>query len=235
MKFIIKGDQKMQNKLEITRLSNSSWFKIAYGSIIVHLDPGYSGLFENQGIDSNHLKEKADYILISHVHRDHLQKEMLDLLLKDQTKIIASKSCKDELPTNSTLVIPGAHLDLEHFSLDTIYAYNTPSGHSTKKFHPKDDFLGFIIHINGKNLYFAGDTDLIPEMHNLSDIDIAFLPIGGTYVMDIEEACQATKIINPKIVIPMHQSNYRLIDFNDALGKSSTQVVLLNINDQFTF
>ncbi len=225
----------MMHQLEITRLSDSSWFKLTYQKKVIHIDPGYFGYFDSLGVDPKHLKEQADYLFVSHVHQDHIRKETIDRLIKPETQIIASLSCINDLPTNAQLVRPNTHIDLGLFSVDTLYAYNTEAGHSTKKFHQRDIFLGFLFHIGGKTLYFAGDTDVIPEMHDLGDIDIAFLPIGGTYVMDLGESLEATSIINPKIVIPMHQSSTDLNAFADKLKSKTTECVVLHINDSFTY
>lgn len=102
-------------------------------------------------------------------------------------------------------------------------AYNTQEGHSTRKVHHKGDFVGYLINLKGKSLYFAGDTDLIPEMKDLGKVDIAFLPIGGTFVMDIEEAVAAVCVIDPNITFPMHQSNENLQIFKSAVKSNLGQ------------
>lgn len=223
----------MKDTLSITRLSNSSWFKLIFNQKVIHIDPGFAGPFESQGIDPKHLSDKADYIFISHVHQDHLQKQVFDMIANDKTQIYASLSCKDVLPETAHLIKPNIHIDLDIFSFDTLFAYNTPEGRSIRKFHAKDVFLGFVFQIGGKKLYFAGDTDIIPEMRDLKDIDIAFLPIGGTYVMDLGEAIEATHIIQPKIVIPMHQSSTDLRDFETQFNSEKTKAIILNINDTY--
>ena len=92
-----------------------------------------------------------------------------------------------------------------------------PSYNINKKFHPKENnWLSYILEIENKRILFCGDTDLIPEFNQLNDINIAFLPIGGTYTMNVVEAVEAVKIIKPKITIPMHYG--KIVGFKeDAL------------------
>ena len=94
---------------------------------------------------------------------------------------------------------PGERIALGGLKIEAVPAYNT-----NKDFHPKaNGWLGFIIEIDGIRIYHAGDSDYIPEMKDL-DVDIALLPVSGTYVMDADEAVEAALAINPKLAIPMH-------------------------------
>jgi len=164
-------------------------FKIK-NSKIIYIDP-----FK---ISSN---EKADLILITHEHFDHLSIEDIKKIYNNKTIIIASNICRKNLINfNSKFINPGEKLKMDNILIEAVYSYNP-----NKKFHPKNDLRnGYIININNKRIYHAGDTDLIPEMNNIKNIDLALLPISGTYVMDVNEAVEAVKIIKPKIAIPMH-------------------------------
>lgn len=167
-------------------LGHSS-FKIT-GEKIIYIDP--------YQIDDT---EKADIILITHPHYDHLSLEDINKIRKENTIILAPEDARDKL-SDFKPVKPYQFLTIEGIKIETIPAYNTD-----KQFHPKEkNWVGYVIEINGKRIYHAGDTDLIPEMEELKDIDIAMLPIGGTYTMDVTEAVQAVNIIEPKIAIPMH-------------------------------
>lgn len=147
-------------------------------------------------------KEKADLILISHEHFDHLSLEDIEKIIKVNTTIVASHQCKEKLEkfdVEKIFMLPFEEKQVKGVKIKTIPAYNT-----NKPFHPKkDNKLGFVVEIEGTKIYHAGDTDLIPEMKDLKP-DIALLPVSGTYVMTAEEAAEAVKLIKPKIAIPMH-------------------------------
>ena len=219
--------------MEITRLSAASWFKIKSGSKIIHFDPGYAGYFRNQRIPLVELEEKADLILISHFHKDHLQPEALEQITNDHTLILAPKSCAKRINNRITCIESGNELKVGEITIKVIEAYNTTTGHSTRKVHHKGDFVGYQVCLDDKWIYFAGDTDCIPEMENLGIIDITFLPIGGTFVMDIEEAIIAAQLINPHTVIPMHQSHNDQNKFKQELIlKSDAEALVLDIGDK---
>ncbi len=155
--------------------------------------------------------EKADLILISHDHYDHLSIEDIKKIVKDETKIILPKSCIEKVldvfeGKNIVGVIPEQTQDIMGIKIETIPAYNT-----NKQFHKKvNDWIGFVITIDDKRIYYAGDTDLIPEMNLLYNIDLSILPVSGVYVMDPEEAANATTIIDQKLAMPCH--------YGDAVG-----------------
>ncbi|PIN86596.1 Zn-dependent hydrolase [Candidatus Woesearchaeota archaeon CG10_big_fil_rev_8_21_14_0_10_44_13] len=148
--------------------------------------------------------EKADIILITHEHSDHCSIEDIKKIIKPETIIVTVPDCQSKLSgmeiANVTLVKPGNRLNIKGTLIETVPAYNL-----NKKFHPKEnEWVGYIITINGKRIYHAGDTDYIPEMKNLKNIDIAMVPVSGTYVMSPSEAAMAVNDFRPKVAIPMH-------------------------------
>ena len=145
--------------------------------------------------------EKADLILVTHEHYDHCATENIRKLAKDGTLIIATEDCIAKLADlNVRGVTPNQKIEVKGITIETIPAYNL-----NKSFHTKaSNWVGYIITINGVRIYHAGDTDFIPEMRELKDIDIALIPVGGTYTMNAEEAAEAVNSFNPKIAIPMH-------------------------------
>jgi len=205
----------------ITRLSKASWFKVTATNHVIHFDPGYAGYFENQGIPENELAEKADLVLVSHFHKDHLQAEALNRIVDADTIIIAPESCANRIDHEITIIKPNEKLVIKEIQIKAIDAYNTPEGRSTRKIHHKGDFVGYLVFLEGKVIYHAGDTDLIPEIGMLGKVDIALLPIGGTYVMDTGEAVCAVKVINPAFVIPMHEAKNDLATFEKEIIKST--------------
>lgn len=192
--------------IRIARISRSSWFKINTESKIIHIDPGYAGYFENQGIPIYELEEKSDIILVTHDHKDHLQPKALELIYSHETQLFAPAKCVKNIKERVTIVKPGDEFELDGITIKPVHAYNTPEGNSTRKVHHKGDFVGYLLSVAGKIIYHAGDTDLIPEMEQLGMVDVALLPIGGKFTMDIDEAVKAVEVIKPKIVIPMHCS-----------------------------
>jgi L-ascorbate metabolism protein UlaG (beta-lactamase superfamily) len=152
---------------------------------------------------------KADILLISHEHFDHLSLDDIKKVVTPNTTVVTTPTVKKELSgikvREVRTVKPGDKLKLDEVTVEIVPAYNLNKFREPDKvFHPKDDGkVGFIIGMKGLRVYHAGDTDTIPEMKGLKP-DVALLPVSGTYVMTAEEAAQATKLIEPKLVIPMH-------------------------------
>ncbi|SNB52283.1 MBL fold metallo-hydrolase [Thermoflexus hugenholtzii] len=141
---------------------------------------------------------KADLILISHEHFDHCSPEDINRLRQPDTVIIGSPAAAAKIK-GARAMRPGERLSVKGVEIEAVPAYNI-----NKRFHPREaGGLGFVLTIEGERLYFAGDTDFIPEMKEIR-CDIALLPVSGTYVMTAEEAAQAAAAIQPKVAIPMH-------------------------------
>ena len=147
----------------------------------------------------------ADIIFITHSHYDHLSLEDLNKVRKEDTIFIIPEKEVDKLTTlniNNNQIIK-AKPNQEYQVLDYKF-YTIPSYNTNKPFHKREyNWLGYIIIINDKRYYIAGDTDITEENKQVK-CDIAFLPIGGTYTMDYKEAATLANIIKPSVVIPIH-------------------------------
>jgi L-ascorbate metabolism protein UlaG (beta-lactamase superfamily) len=150
--------------------------------------------------------EKADLILITHEHYDHCSPEDIEKIIKVDSVLVGIPRCEEALDRFSArvkeivYVKPNQKKTIEGIKIETVPAYNV-----NKPFHPKKDGkVGYILTIQGKRIYHAGDTDMIEEMKSLGEINIAFLPVSGTYVMTAEEAAKAVDLIKPQVAIPIH-------------------------------
>jgi L-ascorbate metabolism protein UlaG (beta-lactamase superfamily) len=141
----------------------------------------------------------ADVILVSHEHHDHCSPDDIQSIRKSTTVLVANPSAAEALIPPVTVLRPGEETTVGEARIRAIPAYNV-----NKTFHPKAaGHVGFVVFVGGESLYFAGDTDAIPEMKGLAT-DVALLPVSGTYVMTADEAVQAAESIGPKVAVPMH-------------------------------
>ncbi len=211
--------------MDITWFPNS-WIRLRTDKKVVYFDPAYLTTYFSNYSDKTEFSiwpdpidglpnglEKADIICITHHHKDHCKKVTIDRLRKKETKVFAPKSCLTELGDTFQLVNINEKVQIEKdIELETVDAYNTENGSSTRKQHKKGKGCGYILTINKKRIYHLGDTDFLQEMKSKKNIDIAFVPMGGKFTMNADEAIEATKTIKPKIVIPIHKLD---IDFDD--------------------
>ena len=151
---------------------------------------------------------KADLMLITHEHSDHLSVDDIALFSTPATKIIAAKQCENSLGKfrqEKTFLSPGSKVEHLGVSVEAVPAYNVNKFRAPgQPFHPKQDGkVGYIVNLDGVKFYHAGDTDSIPEMKQVN-VDVALLPVSGTYVMTAEEAAAAVKGMRVKVAVPMH-------------------------------
>ena len=145
---------------------------------------------------------KADYVFITHEHFDHFDTLAIKQLTGDNTQLVTNRRCADMLGYGKVMA-NGDMLQLaDGFTVEAVPAYNTTEGH--QQFHPKGRDNGFILTLDGLRIYIAADTEDIPEMAELKDIDIAFLPCNQPYTMTIDQLLNAARMVKPKVLFPYH-------------------------------
>jgi len=182
--------------LEITFLGHGS-LMMTFGGNTIHIDP--YGEIADYG-----LLPKADLVLVTHEHFDHLDPKAFQAIIKPGTTVIASKACAGKLP-NALIMASGETRTVLGLSVEAVPAYNIvnkrPDGNA---FHPKGSGNGYIVTFGDKRVYIAGDTENTPEMKALKMIDIAFLPMNVPYTMTPEMAADAARAFRPKVLFPYH-------------------------------
>lgn len=178
------------NELEITFLGWSS-FRIKARGLTMYINPADLGEIK--------VEDKAELVLVSNSHEKNCKKEDLQKIMKEDTKVFGPQKVEDLLGPMVTVVAEGDLYREKGVEFRVVPAYNEGSS-----FNPRDFGYGFEIKVLDQKIYFAGDTDLIPEVQDRKEVDIAMLPIGGTDVMDYNDAADALSKIKPKYVIPYH-------------------------------
>jgi len=145
---------------------------------------------------------KADYLLVTHEHGDHFNQEAIKTLSSAKTRLIMNQRCADMYGSGEVMKNGDKLQIADDFTIEAVPAYNTSEGRT--QFHPKGRDNGYILTIDGLRIYIAGDTEDIPEMSAIKDIDIAFLPCNQPYTMTMEQLVRAARTIKPKVVFPYH-------------------------------
>ena len=221
--------------ITIRYLAHAS-FQIKTADQNIYIDPST----KNTGLKKDDF-EPADLILVTHGHEDHFDKKLIKNIRKLGSPVIAPPNLKKEIKGGIVWDLsPGEHMKMmtSDAHIWAAEAYNVtrvrPNG---EPFHPKGFGVGFLVKIEGKRIYHAGDTDLIPEMERLAEVDVnvALLPCGDTYTMDVKEAAEAALAINPRVAIPMHMKGADPAVFKQLVeSKSSVKVVILGEGEEYT-
>jgi L-ascorbate metabolism protein UlaG (beta-lactamase superfamily) len=205
--------------VKITPLNHASTL-IEAGGKIIYLDPAKPVKF------SEH--PKADLILITDIHGDHMDPESIKDVSKPGTDILAAPAVV-QIVTSAKPIANGETKTWQDFTIEAVPAYNLKRGPAPGKlFHDKGRGNGYILDYGGKRFYFSGDTEGVPEMRALKNIDVAFVCMNLPYTMPPDEAAEAVKAFHPKVVIPYHYRGSDLAVFQKGLEGSGIEVRLLD-------
>ncbi|MBO7609017.1 MAG: MBL fold metallo-hydrolase [Muribaculaceae bacterium] len=165
---------------------------------------------------------KADYIFVTHEHGDHFDKDAIGQLTAEGTQLITNRRCADMLGYGNVMA-NGDHKEVApDITVYAVPAYNTTDGHL--QFHPKGRDNGFIFNIDGLRIYVAGDTEDIPEMADIHDIDIAFMPCNQPYTMTPDQLVKAARMVKPKVLFPYHYGQTDVSGIPTALQADGVDV-----------
>jgi len=177
------------------RYLSHAGFQIKVDDKIVYID------LEKYGKAS----EKADLILVTHSHTDHCDPDKIKEVRKENTVVIAPEDCVSKIGGDVKTLKPGEAMSVGNIRIRGVEAYNIKRFRSPgNPYHPKGFGVGYLVTAEGKTIYHAGDTDFIPEMRQLGNVDVALIPTGDTYTMDNAEAAESAIAIKPETAIPMH-------------------------------
>jgi len=209
--------------LKLEWLGHASW-KLAAGGMTIYVDP-YEGEYD----------EKADIILVSHSHTDHCEPSKVNAVKGDDTIIIAPSDCAEKIGSPVKSLRPGEEAVYGDVTIKAVEAYNVKRFRSPGvPFHPKGLGVGYLISSGSKTIYHVGDSDYIPEMNELSGIDVLLIPSGGTYTMDNDDAAEAAVSIRPSVAIPMHVWDTDSGEFKRKVESSSNvKVSVLSPGDTY--
>lgn len=188
--------------LTITFVGHGTLYLTTAGKVI-HIDP------VGRYADYTTLP-KADIILVTHEHGDHLDKNAIEILTTESTQLILTQKCADALKTDAGIVLANGdtHTVAGLATIEAVPAYNIKHMRGAgQPFHPKGEGNGYILSIGGKRIYIAGDSENTPEMKALRNIDIAFLPMNIPYTMTPEMAADAATAFKPAVLYPYHFGN----------------------------
>jgi L-ascorbate metabolism protein UlaG (beta-lactamase superfamily) len=168
-----------------------------FKGMVIHVDP-FSRLTDYGKLP------KADLVLITHHHGDHLDLKALEAIVTDKTKVVITKDCKEKYAAGIVMA-NGDKKEIKGLKIEAVPAYNlVHKRKSGEPFHPKGSGNGYVVTFGDKRVYIAGDTENTPEMKQLKDIDVAFLPMNLPYTMSEEMVADAAAAFKPKILYIYH-------------------------------
>lgn len=193
-----------------------------YDGMIIHIDP-----VSREG-DYSVLPD-ADFILITHEHGDHLDPDAISKILKSNTVVLCNKASAAKIE-NPVIMANGDMVKVKGIEIEAVPAYNIKHERSPgNPFHEKGKGNGYILNLGDKRIYVAGDTENIPEMAEMKNIDIAFLPMNLPYTMDPEMVASAALVLNPEILYPYHYGSTNTAELIELLKGKDIDIRIRNL------
>ena len=213
---------KSGKKVRFTCIKHAS-IQINYNGLEIQVDPVGKGMKPETDYSQF---PKANIILVTHEHHDHFDSDAIAQLRTASTKIYLNPAVHKMFGSGKALKNGDKVKIANDITIEAVPAYNTTPGR--EQFHPKGRDNGYILTLDGMRIYIAGDTEDIPEMANVKNIDIAFLPCNQPYTMTIEQAANAAKIIKPKVLFPYHYNATPVNKLFPLLAKEGIKVLIRN-------
>lgn len=208
-----------EGDITITPIMHAS-LQLEHGGKVIHVDPTSQGDYSKA--------KQADLILVTDIHGDHLDPAAISPIRKAGAPVVAPAAAAPKIE-NATVIANGENKTVAGVSIEAVPMYNLQRGPAAGQlFHTKGRGNAYILTLGGKRIYIAGDTECIPEMRVLKNIDIAFVPMNLPYTMPPSEAAECVKAFKPKVVYPYHYRGQNTEEFKAALAGEKIEVRLLN-------
>ncbi len=211
--------ETVRGPLQITFIGHGT-LMFSFGGKVIHVDP------VSREADYGKMP-KADLILVTHEHGDHLDPQAIELIRTEKTSIVLTEVCASKI-SGGVVMKNGQVTNVRGLEIEAVPAYNLVHMRSPGvPFHPKGVGNGYVITFGNKRVYVAGDTENVPEMKKLKNIDVAFLPMNLPYTMTPEMVADAAKAFKPAILYPYHYGETdtsRLVELLQGVGEVEVRI-----------
>ena len=213
---------KSGKKITITCIKHAS-MEINYNGVEIEVDP--VGMWLKPETDYATFP-KANILLVTHEHKDHFDRAAIHEIRTPATSIYVNQAVFGHFRNGLVMQNGDVRKYASDITIEAVPAYNTTPEH--QQFHPKGRDNGYILTLDGFRIYIAGDTEDIPEMADIKDIDVAFLPCNQPYTMTVDQCVNAAKIIKPKVLFPYHYNDTPVNKLIPLLSKEGIKVLIRN-------